>query len=95
MKDSHNILELKLLNSRAEPKEHALALASLVASASAAMALCRFWGRRTSFTSTRSICNPWYQGLVKSEVAYVNSPGVCGCVNHGFQVLGNIFSVSK
>ena len=39
-----------------------LALASLVASASAAMALCICWGSLTSLISTRSTCTP--QGSV-------------------------------
>ena len=42
-----------------------LALASLVASASAAMALCSCWGSLTSLISTRSTWTP--QGLVASS----------------------------
>ena len=47
-----------------------LALASLAASASAAIALCRFSGTLTSFTSTLSICTP--QGSVASSRADYN-----------------------
>ena len=68
-----------------------LARASLEASASAARALCRFWGSQTFFTSTlwiwteRSVTN--FEKL--KDKTYVNSPWLSSVVNQGLQVSGN------
>ena len=68
------------------------ARASLVASASAAMALCKFWGSLTSFTwikKSKPVQLKYFTLAVTDQCHLhsfnVNTPWVCGSIDHGLQ----------
>ena len=68
------------------------ARASLVASASAAMALCKFWGSLTSFTwikKSKPVQLKYFTLAVTDQCHLhsfnVNTPWVCGSIDHGLK----------